>query len=1552
LKPEKFKKMKKVLVFSILILSFAEARLSAQISAAIITGSFNVGTTLTASTSGSPESGNYVTYEWYYSSPVTLLGSSGTYLILSADQAKSIYLKAIEKKTSDNSEVRSFSTSPAIVNSFPVASNVNVIGNPKSGLTVYGYYTYSDADGNGQNVSTFKWYTATDNAGADITAIGGAGTTSYKITDAENALYIAFSVTPSAVAGSTPGAEAISGWVGPVSNTKPVVTNVTISGLTKVGSVLTASYQYSDDEGDLEGASEYQWMRSDNSDGSSPADINLATSISYKLTNDDFEKYIGFSVIPVAQTGQTHGNKVTVPAVTWLGQVTNDPPVATIHVISKTSLNVGGILTGQYTYSDAEGDVESGSTFQWYSSLTSGGTYSAISSETSLNHIIKMDEQGRYFKIYVTPKAATGTKDGLEVQSLFVGPANSKPIASSVTIAGTVVVDNTLTGNYSYQDPDSDPQNIPAAIFRWLRNGTEIPGASAKTYKIVEDDEGKKLRFEVTPVSLTGFPDMGDPVTSAETITVPASSTLPVASQLCIDGIRKTGEIITGKYTFSGTSNDDKFKFRWMRGTDTIPGETGETLTLSSLDINQDIFFVVYPYSHSLQNRGTTVKSPSLARINLVKDTFFNSDRDTILTGVPSGGVFYGDGITGDKFSPSSLDYTLSPFTINYQKIITMSHVSCQQLHPKQITVNGVNMYFDSFESKYCQNGKLDTIYVKNLPSGFTPYSFLTTGLNAVVYQKQDTVVIDPSLLTAGDIDYLVFYAFNPLVGYIYIYKIFPVDAVPPVSIIGLPANSVFCNNNPEFKLLGSPTGGVFSGPAIKSPDIFDASLGRRNDTVIYKITTPRGCISSDIVPLIINPSPVVSFAAADSCIINEKDSTRFLNYTVSIDSVETWNWNFSEAGGSFNDPNESPSYLFKTGGLHKVTLTAKTTESCNSTIEKNIDLGFKPKADFYWKNECFHTGSGDMLQLYDTTISQSVIASRTWIFPDRIRNRGPLEDTLNYPKSNKGYLPVSYIVRTNYRNCHDTVNVNLYIRPTVSLTAADYVQDFANGKGGWVKDYESQNSWTFGISDRTKIKSTPGDSAWFTRYTLSTPGNPQVVETSSIISPCFDFTAVERPMINLKLWKRFDYNRDGAVLQYKIGDEKQWQYVGTLEDGINWFNSPLIKGSPGGGQVGWTSFINKQDADWSESKHYLDELRNKTDVKFRLAYGTDGSSQDNDGIAIDSLSIGRRTRGVLLEHFTNTASLAGSQTTEIVSDLSDTRKTDVINIQYHTNFPGSDIYYNDNPGDASARLIFYGLSKVPYTLIDGGTKIDYAKLIDYNLIPAIDSNDLSRRSLIEPIFDITLNPSTVSNNILTVGGQIRAVKDLTLTNATLFIAVTQKVSNQATGAQGETVFHNVFRKFIPDAGGINLNKTWVKNTPFIITDKQWTISKIPNNAKIEVIAFIQNNITKEIYQAVSDTLSITVGIDKIEALKGAGFLLYPNPTVNQLTVEFEKELLSETEIMICDFKGTITRTYKAGSGQTELTIADLGLRSGIYLVRIKSAGIEWGFKKLIITDN
>jgi hypothetical protein len=340
------------------------------------------------------------------------------------------------------------------------------------------------------------------------------------------------------------------------------------------------------------------------------------------------------------------------------------------------------------------------------------------------------------------------------------------------------------------------------------------------------------------------------------------------------------------------------------------------------------------------------------------------------------------------------------------------------------------------------------------------------------------------------------------------------------------------------------------------------------------------------------------------------------------------------------------------------------------------------------------------------------------------------------------------------------------------------------------------------------------------------------------------------------------------------------------------------------------------------------------------------------EGIAFDDILIEDRTRKVLLEHFTNNSSVAGSNSNSTISGLADRMEQDVINIQYHTNFPGTDAFYNDNPGDASARFLFYGLSKAPYSFIDGGTRKNFANIYDY-LIADIDSNDLTRRSLINPSFSITLTLPSVTGGILSLSGQVKALEAINSENVTLYIVVTEKQNNKNTGALGETKFYNVFRKFIPDAGGISLKKIWAKDETYTLTEKTWTIEKIPNASDIEVIAFIQNNITKEIYQAESNLKpGIIVGIDNVFSNNGKGFSLYPNPAGNRLTIAFEKSLLDETDIMIYDFKGTVLRTYKAGFGQSEFSIDGIGLQNGIYLVRIKSGGLDFGFKKLIIARN
>jgi hypothetical protein len=80
--------------------------------------------------------------------------------------------------------------------------------------------------------------------------------------------------------------------------------------------------------------------------------------------------------------------------------------------------------------------------------------------------------------------------------------------------------------------------------------------------------------------------------------------------------------------------------------------------------------------------------------------------------------------------------------------------------------------------------------------------------------------------------------------------------------------------------------------------------------------------------------------------------------------------------------------------------------------------------------------------------------------------------------------------------------------------------------------------------------------------------------------------------------------------------------------------------------------------------------------------------------------------------------------------------------------------------------------------------------------------------------------------------------------------------------------------------------------------------------------------------------------------------MVYPNPAKHQLTIRFGETLEDDTDISIYDFGGTIVRTYKTGSGETEFVIDDLGLKDGIYLIRVSSGGVNYGFRKLIISGS
>jgi hypothetical protein len=540
----------------------------------------------------------------------------------------------------------------------------------------------------------------------------------------------------------------------------------------------------------------------------------------------------------------------------------------------------------------------------------------------------------------------------------------------------------------------------------------------------------------------------------------------------------------------------------------------------------------------------------------------------------------------------------------------------------------------------------------------------------------------------------------------------------------------------------------------------------------------------------------------------------------------------------------------------------------------------------------------------------------------------------------------------------------NIYIRPSITIPPDGYLENFENGNGGWIKEDTSSLSWVFGTPNQNVINNAAsGTNAWFIYDSLAN----QQFKYSSVVSPCFDFSASERPMISLKIRTKFDRDRDGAVLQYKTGDNLVWQPVGTIDDGINWYNSSLIRGNPGGQQIGWTT-KDSRDTSWREARHTLNELKGLSDVKFRIVYGSDGSSQDNEGIAFDDIRINERTRNVLLEHFTNASDQDSRDANEMVNRIASNNREDIINIQYHTNFPGPDPFYDDNPGDVSSRIVAYGLTKAPYSFIDGGagkdfasvsggTGTDFARIYDY-VIADIDSNDVIKRSLVNPRFKIILEPS-VYGNVLSVGIKLTALEDIDnvttpeINNLTLFIAITEQKKEDHTNTNVETKFYNVFKKFIPDAGGIILKTSWTRGETLSLPVQQWVIENIMNTEDIDVIAFIQDMNSKEVLQSVWEKgPDMVVGIEKPLLNNGMGFSLYPNPARDMITVIFADPLQGDADIRIYDLHGIVVRSFKAGSGSNDYFIDSPGLRGGIYMIRVTVGDYDIGFKKLIVTND
>ena len=82
----------------------------------------------------------------------------------------------------------------------------------------------------------------------------------------------------------------------------PQISAINISGDAIINSKLSGNYTFYDLNNDLEANSTYQWYTSDYADGRNKKEISGATDTTYVINKDDYEKYIGFEVTPIAES--------------------------------------------------------------------------------------------------------------------------------------------------------------------------------------------------------------------------------------------------------------------------------------------------------------------------------------------------------------------------------------------------------------------------------------------------------------------------------------------------------------------------------------------------------------------------------------------------------------------------------------------------------------------------------------------------------------------------------------------------------------------------------------------------------------------------------------------------------------------------------------------------------------------------------------------------------------------------------------------------------------------------------------------------------------------------------------------------------------------------------------------------------------------------------------------------------------------------------------------------------------------------------------------------
>jgi len=278
------------------------------------------------------------------------------------------------------------------------------------------------------------------------------------------------------------------------------------------------------------------------------------------------------------------------------------------------------------------------------------------------------------------------------------------------------------------------------------------------------------------------------------------------------------------------------------------PGVSGSSFTPATA--GNGLHVISYTYTDGNGCVNSDDQSVNVTTLPLVTfsglDTAYCLDAVAVtLSGVPSGGVFTGPGISGSTFDPAIAG--VGTHSINYAY---SDGNGCSSDSTKLVTVNALPVVtFTGLNATYCIDDAAAVLVGSPLGGTFSGTgvsggafvpSVADTGSHTVTY-----VYTDGNGCTGSQVQGTV------------------VTPLPVVSFSGLSA--AYCVSAATETLTGSPIGGTFSGPGITS-NVFDPAVaGTGTHSIVYVYSDGGGCTDSLLQSVVVNPLPAVTFSGLDS---------------------------------------------------------------------------------------------------------------------------------------------------------------------------------------------------------------------------------------------------------------------------------------------------------------------------------------------------------------------------------------------------------------------------------------------------------------------------------------------------------------------------------------------------------------------------------------------------------------------------------------------------------------------------------------------------------------